>query len=35
MLLLISATSMSMSIEDEAEDGGLTIKVETRPVGTL
>lgn len=35
MLLLISATSMSISSEDEVEDGGLTISVDTRPVGTL
>ena len=35
MLLLISATSVSMSREEDVEDGGLTIKVETLPVGTL
>jgi len=34
-LLLISATSVSMSIDEDVEDGGLTIKVETLPVGTL
>ena len=35
ILLLISATSVSISREEELEDGGRIIKVDTRPVGTL